>query len=60
MRLSARNGAGGLNLVAHGGLALTNAKEIAALCYPGLDVLAVTHKLVVPGPPWSRPTCARS
>ena len=39
-----------LNLVAHGGVALTNAKKIAALGYPGLDVLAVTHKLVISDP----------
>ena len=39
-----------LNLVAHGGVPLTNAKKIADLGYPGLDVLAVTHKLIVSDP----------
>jgi len=55
-----RGGALELTLVAHGGVPLTNAKKIAALGYPGLDVLAVTHKLIVSDPAWCRPTCARS
>lgn len=35
-----------LTLVAHGGHALTNAKKIAAIGYPGLNVLAVSSSLV--------------
>lgn len=43
-------GAVELSLTQHGGVPLTNAKKIAALGYPGLNVLAVTHKLVVSDP----------
>ena len=39
-----------ITLTEHGGVPLTNAKKIAALGYPGLNVLAVTHKLVVSDP----------
>jgi taurine transport system substrate-binding protein len=39
-----------ITLTQHGGVPLTNAKKIAALGYPGLNVLAVTHKLVVSDP----------
>jgi taurine transport system substrate-binding protein len=39
-----------ITLTEHGGAPLTNAKKIAALGYPGLNVLAVTHKLVVSDP----------
>jgi taurine transport system substrate-binding protein len=35
-----------LTLVAHGGHPLTNAKKIAAIGYPGLNVLAVSDSLV--------------
>jgi taurine transport system substrate-binding protein len=39
-----------ITLTQHGGVPLTNAKKIAALGYPGLNVLAVTHKLVESDP----------
>lgn len=39
-----------ITLTEHGGVPLTNAKKIAALGYPGLDVLAVTHNLVAADP----------
>jgi len=39
-----------ITLTEHGGVALTNAKKIAALGYPGLDVLAVTHSLIASDP----------
>jgi len=39
-----------LTLTQHGGVPLTNAKQIATLGYPGLNVLAVTHKLIVSDP----------
>jgi taurine transport system substrate-binding protein len=39
-----------LTLVAHGGHPLTNAKKIAAIGYPGLNVLAVSSSLVQSDP----------
>ena len=39
-----------INLTQHGGVPLTNAKKIAALGYPGLNVLAVTQSLVKSDP----------
>ena len=39
-----------ITLTEHGGVPLTNAKKIAALGYPGLNVLAVNHKLIASDP----------
>ena len=40
-----------ITLTQHGGVPLNNAKKIAALGYPSLNVLAVTHQLVESDPP---------
>jgi NitT/TauT family transport system substrate-binding protein len=39
-----------ITLTQHGGVPLTNAKKIAALGYPGLNVLAVTQSLIKSDP----------